>query len=82
MLKPSDRFNLILTCSCELLRFSFLILVSEPIKIIVMGGPIEENKKKRKDKNSDPLKEIGKTEADTNKVDYDEKTIKDQQNKK
>ncbi|TDN88727.1 hypothetical protein DET49_10849 [Salegentibacter sp. 24] len=47
-----------------------------------MGGPIEENKKKRKDKDSDPLNEIGNRDVDTNKVDIDEKTIKDQQNKK
>jgi hypothetical protein len=47
-----------------------------------MGGPIEENKKKRKDKDSDPLKGIGNPDIDTNKVDIDEKTIKDQQNKK
>lgn len=47
-----------------------------------MGGPIEENKKKRKDKDADPLNKIGNRDIDTNKVDIDEKTIKDQQNKK
>jgi len=47
-----------------------------------MGGPIEENKKKRKDKDSDPLNEIGNRDVDTNDMDIDEKTIKDQQNKK
>ncbi len=44
-------------------------------------GRIEENRIKRKDTDSDPLKEIGKRDVKTNKVDTDEKTIKKQQNK-
>ncbi|MFD1096665.1 hypothetical protein [Salegentibacter chungangensis] len=47
-----------------------------------MGGPIEDRHKERKDKDGNPLNEIGKRDKDTNKVDIDEKTIKDQQNKK
>lgn len=44
-------------------------------------GRIEDNRKKRKDTNSDPLKEIGNRREKTNDVDTDEKTIKKQQNK-
>ena len=47
-----------------------------------MGGPIEDKHRKRKDKDSNPLNEIGNRDRQTNKVDTDEKTIKDQQNKK
>ena len=47
-----------------------------------MGGPIEDKHRKRKDKDSSPLNEIGNRDKQTNKVDTDEKTIKDQQNKK
>lgn len=44
-------------------------------------GRMEESRIKRKDTNSDPLKNIGNRKEDTNKVDIDEKTIKRQQNK-
>lgn len=44
-------------------------------------GRIEDNRKKRKDTDSDPLKEIGNRNQKTNRVDIDEKTIKRQQNK-
>ncbi len=44
-------------------------------------GRMEESRIKRKDTNSDPLKNIGNRKQDTNKVDIDEKTIKRQQNK-
>ncbi len=44
-------------------------------------GRIDENRNKRKDTDSDPLKEIGNRRGKTNKVDTDEKTIKRQQNK-
>ena len=47
-----------------------------------MGGPIEDKKRERKDKDSNPLNEIGNRDKQTNDVDIDEKTIKDQQNKK
>ncbi|MDR6301233.1 hypothetical protein [Mesonia maritima] len=45
-----------------------------------MGG-IEDNHKKRKDSDK-PLNEIGNRNEKTNKVDYNEKTIKKQENKK
>jgi len=44
-------------------------------------GRIEDNRNKRKDTESDPLKGIGTRRGRTNKVDTDEKTIKRQQNK-
>jgi len=44
-------------------------------------GRIEESRIKRKDTDSNPLKNIGSRKQDTNKVDIDEKTIKRQQNK-
>ncbi len=44
-------------------------------------GRIEDNRKKRKDTDSDPLKEIGNRNVKTNRPDLDEKTIKKQQNK-
>ncbi|MBZ9729490.1 hypothetical protein LB467_07295 [Salegentibacter sp. JZCK2] len=47
-----------------------------------MGGPIEDNKRKRDKKQENPTNPTGDTKKRTNKVDYDEKTIKDQQNKK
>ncbi|WP_198536969.1 hypothetical protein [Salegentibacter sediminis] len=47
-----------------------------------MPGPIENNKKKRKEDHKNPTNPTGKTDRDTNEVDFDEKTIKDQQNKK
>ncbi len=47
-----------------------------------MGGPIEDNKKKRDKDQSNPTNPTGKTDKQTNEVDIDEKTIKDQQNKK
>ena len=45
-------------------------------------GRIEENRIKKKDSESDPLKKFGDRNIKTNKVDTDEKTIKKQQNKK
>jgi hypothetical protein len=47
-----------------------------------MGGPIEDNKRKREKDQENPTNPTGKTDKQTNKVDIDEKTIKDQQNKK
>jgi len=47
-----------------------------------MGGTIEDKHRERKEKDSNPLNEIGNRDKQTNKVDTDEKTIKDQQNKK
>ncbi|MBT8295134.1 MAG: hypothetical protein KJO51_01840 [Gramella sp.] len=51
-----------------------------------MGGPIEDKHKGKKDRKSgenDPLTgELGDRKKQTNKVDFDEETIKDQQNKK
>ena len=44
-------------------------------------GRMEESRIKRKDTDSNPLKNIGSKKNDTNKVDIDEKTIKRQQNK-
>jgi len=46
-------------------------------------GRIEDNHRERKNKDVDnPLGELGNRNEKTNKVDIDEKTIKDQQNKK
>lgn len=46
-------------------------------------GPIEDNRKfKRKEEQSNPTNPTGNTNIDTNKFDIDERTIKDQQNKK
>ena len=49
-------------------------------------GKIEDNRRKRKEKrrsDNDPLSgEIGNRDIETNDFDIDEKTIKDQQNKK
>lgn len=49
-------------------------------------GQIDDNRKKRKEKrrsDNDPLSgEIGNRDIETNDFDIDEKTIKDQQNKK
>lgn len=47
-----------------------------------MGGPIEDKHRKRKDKDENPLNEIGNRDKDTNEVDFEDDTIKDQQNKK
>ena len=47
-----------------------------------MSGPIENNKRKRKEEQKNPTNPTGNTNQETNKVDYNEKTIKDQQNKK
>ncbi|MFO7720383.1 MAG: hypothetical protein R6W85_08080 [Gillisia sp.] len=44
-------------------------------------GSIEENRIKRKDTESDPLKKFGNRNIKTNKFDIDKKTIKKQQNK-
>lgn len=45
-------------------------------------GRIEDNRIKRKDTDSDPLKKgIGNRNIETNKADLDEKTIRKQQNK-
>ena len=47
-----------------------------------MGGPIEDNKRKRDKDQANPTNPTGKTDKQINEVDIDEKTIKDQQNKK
>ncbi len=49
-----------------------------------MGGPIEDKHRGKKDRRKDdPLSgELGDRKKQTNEVDIDEKTIKDQQNKK
>jgi len=44
-------------------------------------GLIEENRIKRRDTESDPLKKNGNRNIKTNKVDLDKNTIKKQQNK-
>lgn len=47
-------------------------------------GRIDDNRKTRKDgkDSKEPLSRIGNRNIDTNDFDIDEKTIKDQQNKK
>ncbi|ADF51178.1 MULTISPECIES: hypothetical protein [Zunongwangia] len=47
-----------------------------------MGGPIEDNRRTRKTDQKNPTQPSGNRNESTNKVDIDEKTIKDQQNKK
>lgn len=47
-----------------------------------MGGPIEDNKRERSEKQKNPTNPTGKTDPQNNEVDFDEKTVKDQQNKK
>ena len=51
-----------------------------------MGGPIEDKhrgKKDRRKSENDPLTGgLGDRKNETNEVDFDEKTIKDQKNKK
>ena len=47
-----------------------------------MGGPIENNKKTRKTEQTNPTNPTGDRNQKTNDVDFDEKTIKEQQNKK
>ncbi|SKB43488.1 hypothetical protein SAMN05660903_00756 [Salegentibacter salinarum] len=47
-----------------------------------MAGKIEENKRKRNKDQENPTNPTGDTKKRTNEVDFDEKTIKDQQNKK
>lgn len=44
-------------------------------------GRIEDNKKRAKDTDSNPLKEFGNRNEKTNKFDIDDKTIKKQKNK-
>tara|TARA_R100000655_G_scaffold76399_1_gene115454 strand:+ start:523 stop:726 length:204 start_codon:yes stop_codon:yes gene_type:complete len=51
-------------------------------KLLVMGGPIEDNKRERTKEQKNPTNPTGNRNEKTNKVDIDEKTIKDQQNKK
>jgi hypothetical protein len=48
----------------------------------IMGGPIEDNKRERTEKHKNPTNPTGDGNEPTNKVDYNEKTIKDQQKKK
>jgi len=48
----------------------------------IMGGPIEDNKRERTEKQENPTNPTGDGNEPTNKVDYNEKTIKDQQKKK
>ena len=47
-----------------------------------MGGPIENNKKSRKTEQKNPTNPTGDRNQKTNDVDFDDKTIKEQQNKK
>lgn len=47
-----------------------------------MGGPIEDKKKERSEKQKNPTNPTGKTDRQNNEVDFDEETVKDQQNKK
>ena len=47
-----------------------------------MGGPIEKNKRERKKDQDHPTNSTGNRNIDTNEVDFDDETIKDQQNKK
>ena len=47
-----------------------------------MPGQIENNKRRRKEEQKNPTNPTGNTNQETNKVDYDEKTIKEQQKKK
>ncbi|MFD2834679.1 hypothetical protein [Gramella sp. AN32] len=47
-----------------------------------MGGPIENNRKTRKTEQTNPTNPTGDRNQQTNDVDFDEKTIKEQQNKK
>ena len=49
-----------------------------------MPGPIEDKHRGKKDRRKDdPLSgEIGNRDTNTNDVDYNEKTIRDQKNKK
>ncbi|MGY5847820.1 hypothetical protein ACW6QP_10420 [Salegentibacter sp. HM20] len=47
-----------------------------------MPGPIEKNKKRRREEQKNPTNPTGNRNEKTNEVDFDEKTIKDQQNKK
>ena len=47
-----------------------------------MAGPIKDNHKTRKTEQKNPTQPSGKRNESTNKVDIDEATIKDQQNKK
>ncbi|WP_197062604.1 hypothetical protein [Muricauda sp. MAR_2010_75] len=47
-----------------------------------MSRTVDKRKFKRKVKQSDPTNPTGNTNIDTNTYDIDEKTIKDQQNKK
>lgn len=44
-------------------------------------GRIEDSRIKRRDLESDPLKKIGNRNIKTNRIDFDEKSIKKQQNK-
>ncbi len=47
-----------------------------------MGGPIEDKHRERSKDQKNPTNPTGNRNEETNKVDIDEKTIKDQQNKK
>jgi len=47
-----------------------------------MGGPIEENHRKRTKEQKTPTNPTGDRNINTNDMDIDDKTIKDQQNKK
>lgn len=47
-----------------------------------MGIIKDKRKFKRKEEQENPTNPTGNTKIDTNKFDIDEKTIKDQQNKK
>ncbi len=46
-----------------------------------MGGPIEDNHRERKKDQKNPTNPTGDRNEKTNKVDFDDETIKDQQNK-
>ena len=46
-----------------------------------MGGPIEDNHKGRTKDQKNPTNPTGDRNINTNDVDFDDKTIKDQRNK-
>ncbi|MCL6219794.1 hypothetical protein [Zunongwangia pacifica] len=47
-----------------------------------MAGPIKDNHRTRKTEQKNPTNPTGNRNEPTNKVDIDESTVKDQQNKK
>lgn len=60
----------------------YLLYVNNELKITIMGI-IKDNRKFERDvEQENPTNPTGDINANTNKFDIDEKTIKDQQNKK